>query len=112
MQLEARKFLLDVLTSCDAIQQFTSGKSFEEYTASRLIQSATLREFEVIGEALNRLRKQFPETATEISSLDDIIAFRNRIIHGYDSVDEIIVWNAIQNDLSALRSKVQKLLSS
>jgi uncharacterized protein with HEPN domain len=110
MQLEAKKFLLDVLTSCDAIQEFTAGKSLEDYTASRLIQSATEREFEVIGEALNRLRKLDPETAAEISSLDLIIAFRNRIIHGYDSVDEIIVWSATQNSVPVLRSEVQKLL--
>ena len=110
MQLEAKKFLLDVLTSCDAIKQFTAEKSLEEYAASRLIQSATQREFEVIGEALNRLRKLNPETAAKISSLDLIIAFRNRIIHGYDSVDEIIVWNAIQNHVPPLRSEVQRLL--
>jgi len=111
MQLEARKLLLDILTSCDAVQEFTTGKSLEEYAASRLIQSATQREFEMIGEALNRLRRVCPGIAAKISSLDLIISFRNRIIHGYDSVDELIVWNAIQSNAPLLRNEVQQLLN-
>jgi uncharacterized protein with HEPN domain len=66
--------------------------------------------FEVIGEALNRLRKSAPAVAAKISSTENIIAFRNRIIHGYDSVDDLIVWNTVQNDLPTLRIEVEKFL--
>jgi hypothetical protein len=55
MELEVKKLLLDVLTSCEAIQEFTAGKSFSEYEQSRLLRSATEREFEVIGEALGQI---------------------------------------------------------
>jgi uncharacterized protein with HEPN domain len=91
MEREAKKLLLDILTSCRAIRDFTSGKSFHDYEQTRQLRSATEREFEVIGEALNRLRKSAPEATANISSTEAIIAFRNRIIHSYDSVDDLIV---------------------
>jgi uncharacterized protein with HEPN domain len=110
MEREAKKLLLDILTSCRAIQDFTAGKYFHDYEQTRQLRSATEREFEVIGEALNRLRKFAPDVAAKISSTESIIAFRNRIIHGYDSVDDLIVWNTVQNSLPALCAEVQKLI--
>jgi uncharacterized protein with HEPN domain len=97
MELEVKKLLQDVLTSCEAIQEFTAGKSFSDYEQSRLLRSATEREFEVIGEALGRMRRCNPDASAKITLSDSIIAFRNRIIHGYDSVDDVIVWNTIQH---------------
>ncbi|HEY2081539.1 MAG TPA: HepT-like ribonuclease domain-containing protein [Verrucomicrobiae bacterium] len=111
MELEAKKLLLDVSTSCEAIQEFTTGKSFSDYEQSRLLRSATEREFEVIGEALARLRKLNPNVAGQITSLDAIIAFRNRIIHGYDSVDDVIVWNTIQTHVPVLLTEAKVLLA-
>ena len=111
MEREAKKLLLDVLTSGRAIQEYTSGKTARDYEQSRLLRSATEREFEVIGEALSRLRRLAPEVAAQITSTENIIAFRNRIIHGYDSVDEVIVWSTIQNNLPLLLAEVEKLMA-
>ena len=110
MELEAKKLLLDVLTSCEAIQDFTRGKLFSDYEKSRLLRSATEREFEVIGEALSRLRRLAPNVSAQITSSDAIIAFRHRIIHGYDSVDDVIVWNTVENNVPILLAEVKKLL--
>jgi uncharacterized protein with HEPN domain len=68
------------------------------------------REFEIIGEALNRLDRLAPATAAQITSLRRIVDFRNRIIHGYDSVDDIIVWRTTQQHLPVLKSEVDTLL--
>jgi uncharacterized protein with HEPN domain len=111
MELEIKKLLLDVLTSCEAIQEFTGGKSFTDYEQSRLLRSATEREFEVIGEALGKLRRLSSNVSAQISSLAAIIAFRHRIIHGYDSVDDVIVWNTIQRRVPVLLAEVKKLLA-
>jgi uncharacterized protein with HEPN domain len=110
MEREAKKLLLDILTSCRAIQEFTAGKSLNDYEQSRLLRSATEREFEVIGEALNRLDKLVPDVAAKISSKEQIISFRNRIIHGYDSVDDVIVWSVVQNNLPILSLEVETLI--
>ena len=110
MELEAKKLLLDALTSCEAIQEFTTGKSFRDYEQSRLLRSATEREFEVIGEALNQLRRGAPTVAAQITSLDAIVAFRHRIIHGYDSVDDVIVWSTIQDHTPVLIAEIKTLM--
>jgi uncharacterized protein with HEPN domain len=68
------------------------------------------REFEIIGEALSRLDRLGPATASRISSLRRIVDFRNRIIHGYDSVDDLIVWRTIQDHLPGLKKEVESLL--
>jgi uncharacterized protein with HEPN domain len=111
MELEAKKLLLDILNSCRAIEEFNQGKTFHDYEQSRLLRSATEREFEVIGEALNRLCNSAPAVSVQISSSHAIIAFRHRIIHGYDSVDDVIVWSTLQNNLPVLRNEVEKLMS-
>jgi uncharacterized protein with HEPN domain len=111
MELEAKKLLLDILTSCRAIEEFNRGKTFQDYERSRMLRSATEREFEVIGEALNRLRNLAPAVAAQISSCNAIIAFRHRIIHGYDSVDDVIVWSTLQNKLPELGAEVEKLMA-
>jgi len=68
------------------------------------------RNFEIIGEALNRIRRSDPETAARVPEYDDIIAFRNLLIHGYDVIDHVRVWEVIQADLPRLQGQVQELL--
>ena len=59
------------------------------------------RQFEIIGEALNRLARIDPDTASRITHLQQIIAFRNVLIHGYDIVDLDLIWEAATNLISA-----------
>ena len=91
MRAEEKKLLLDVSEACLGIEQRCAGHTFEQYTADRWFRRAVEREFEIIGEALNRLDRLAPAVASRITSLRHIVDFRNRIIHGYDSVDDVIV---------------------
>jgi uncharacterized protein with HEPN domain len=81
----------------------------ERFMRERLIQDAVIRNFEVIGEAANQLsaelrrRQGFPWSR--------IIAFRNRLIHGYWSVDLLLVWDVVENDLPLLKNEVRRLLA-
>jgi uncharacterized protein with HEPN domain len=59
-------------------------------------QAALERKFEILGEALNRAEQSDPELADHLPELRRIIGMRNRIIHGYDAVDEEILWDAVQ----------------
>ncbi|MCC5914987.1 MAG: DUF86 domain-containing protein [Balneolaceae bacterium] len=68
------------------------------------MQLAIEREFEIIGEALYRLEKVEPDKlADRIPEYRKIIDFRNILAHGYDIIDEAVVWDFVQN-------KVPKLL--
>jgi uncharacterized protein with HEPN domain len=112
MRLEAKKGLEDVRQACVLIQDFTAGKSFADYEASSLLRSAVERQFEIIGEALNRLSKLDAVITATLPDTPRIIAFRNILIHGYDVVDNHVVWDVIQLNLAPLRAEVERLLSS
>jgi uncharacterized protein with HEPN domain len=65
----------------------------------------------LFGEALKRLSKIDPATAEGIHRYQRIISFRNILIHGYDIVDDNVVWDVVAKDLPKLRSQVENLLS-
>ena len=71
-------------------------------------QKAIERNIEIIGEALNRIRKVSPDIA--ISDSRKIVDTRNRIIHGYDSITPDILWLIIKRSLPILRNEVSELL--
>jgi len=112
MQHDAEKHLLDIQKSAADIAEFTEGMSFDDYHQDKLVKAAVERKFEIIGEAMSRLRKELPETADQIREQEKIIAFRNLVIHGYDIVSDPIVWDVIQHKLPSLTNDVAKLLNS
>ncbi len=71
---------------------------------------AVERRFAVIGEALNRLKRDAPEVHARISDTGPINAFRNILVHVYDMIDHGIVWKAIKTDLPRLAGEVEQLL--
>jgi uncharacterized protein with HEPN domain len=99
------KYLSDILMAIKLIEDFT--KEIEDYKAydqDRKTQSAVERQLAVIGEALNHIRKIEP--AIEIENDKQIIAFRNRLIHAHDSIDNSIVWVIINRHLSILKAEI------
>ncbi len=88
MQRDPRAFLWDVQQAADAITEFTAGLDAVGYRTSPLIRSAVERQFEIIGEALNRLSKEAPTLADRVPNLRNIVGFRNVLIHGYAVIDD------------------------
>jgi uncharacterized protein with HEPN domain len=105
-----KKRLLDTIFACQAIRQFTSGLDFPAYEESLLIRSGVERQFEIVGEALNRASELDLDLAEAIPELRRIIGLRNRLIHGYDSVDDEIVWDVVQTKLPILESQIHSVL--
>ena len=110
MKLEAKKLLFDVITACQHIQKFTAGKALDDYLENEMLRAAVDRKFEVIGEALVRLRAKDQKTFQGISASQRAIAFRNRLVHGYDAIDHWTVWETLQNDLPTLKAQAEQLL--
>jgi uncharacterized protein with HEPN domain len=112
MNDKTRKLLFDVLDSGRAIRHWRTGRTYEEYLSDRQFRRAVEREFEIIGEALNRLSDEDARVAAQIAELPRIVAFRNRIIHGYDSVDDASVWGVIEKHLPPLVGQAENLLKA
>ena len=75
-----------------------------------MLRSAVERQFEIIGEALAQLLRLDPNLRSRISDAGRIIAFRNRLIHGYSSVADDVVWGILEANLSSLRDEVATLM--
>lgn len=110
MDNEIKKYLFDIQESIDSIQNYLGDKrDYNVYLADKMLRRAVEREFEIIGEAMSRIEKL--DATIEISSKRQIISMRNRVIHGYDKIDNEIVWGTIVRYLPALKLEIDNLLA-
>jgi uncharacterized protein with HEPN domain len=106
----SRTSLEDVLKSCRFIRTATAGRTLDDYEADEMLRLSVERSFEMIGEALLRVGHAEPELLAAISENRRIVGFRNRLVHGYDAIDNTIVWEIIGVWLPKLCKEVQDLL--
>lgn len=104
------KLLTDILHAGERIQRFLQGVDFERYANDEMLQSAVERQFLIIGEAMARLGREEPETFAQIRDASSIVGFRNVLVHGYDAVDNRVVWAAATVHLPVLLVDVRSLL--
>jgi uncharacterized protein with HEPN domain len=109
MQHDVRKYLLDISTSIESINDFIGDdKNFNAYESNKLVRRAVERELEIIVEATNRILKI--DSNIDISDARRIVNLRNWVIHSYDNVDNILIWGIILKDLPLLKTQVDRLL--
>jgi len=110
MRREALKYLYDIKVAVEKILRFTQGKGESDYLSGELLQSGTERQFEIIGEAIGQLYNLDASAAERIPDFRKMISFRNILIHGYASVDPVIVWGVVEENLSDLQVCVESML--
>ncbi|MGH8746643.1 MAG: HepT-like ribonuclease domain-containing protein [Burkholderiales bacterium] len=110
MQPKTPKLLEDIRDAAAFICEVTRARTLEDYRSERLLRQAIERNFEIIGEAVNRLVQLDPGTAGRITKHRRIVDFRNLLTHGYDLVDHRIVWSTIEEEVPVLLAEVEALL--
>ena len=106
---KGKKYLSDILMAIELIEEFTADiKDFNLYDSDKKTQSAVERQLAIIGEALNHFRRVEPEI--KIENDKQIVAFRNRLVHAYDNLDNSIIWAILSRHILPLKTEVEKLL--
>lgn len=111
MDNDIKTWLYDILNAIVEIESFLNDrpKIFEDYKKDVRTKRAVERNIEIMGEAMNRILN-LDETIA-ISSSRKIVDVRNRIIHGYDSVSDEIIWGIVIKHLPVLKEEVEILLN-
>ena len=110
MDIELKTWLYDILNAIHEIESFLSDSSeFTAYQNDLKTRRAVERNMEIIGEAMNRILSK--DSSIQLSNSRKIVDTRNRIIHGYDSVSDEVMWGIIMNHLPVLKQEVEQLLS-
>jgi uncharacterized protein with HEPN domain len=112
MHERAPKLLADAIAAIEAATSFLQGASLEQYMANAMMRSAVERQLEILGEACSRLDKLDAQMVQTIPDMRLAIGLRNRIIHGYDAVDDAVVHETMQRDLQSLKRALEFELRS
>jgi uncharacterized protein with HEPN domain len=107
---EVKKRLLDALEACREIAEYAEGLDFPSFVSNQMARKAIYYEVGVIGEALNVASTEDPTLGERVPELRRIIGIRHRVFHGYDSVDDEIVWDVVQNKVPVLEGQLSALL--
>ncbi|NOQ26465.1 MAG: DUF86 domain-containing protein [Bacteroidales bacterium] len=110
MDNEIKTWLYDILQSINEIDSYYEDKPkiYEEYRTDIKTKRAIERDIEIIGEAVNRILKK--DNSFKISNAKQIIGTRNRIIHGYDTVSDDLIWSIVINHLPKLKKEISDLI--
>jgi len=111
MRPETAAALYSMHLAASRVLEATRGRTFEEFAQDWLLQSAVERQYEVIGEALSRIRNQDELVYRKVPDGDKIIGLRNVLSHGYDSVDPAILWSIATGRLPELLTLLDALLA-
>jgi uncharacterized protein with HEPN domain len=102
-------YLKDIEQSINEIYEFLPKKrNFLTFQRDLKTQKAVERNIEIIGEAMDRILKVYPDI--KITESRRIVDTRNRIIHGYDSVSADVIWLIVNRYLPILEKEVKELL--
>lgn len=108
MKRDTKILLEDILENIELIKKSANKINKESFLKNRMLQDATVRRLEIIGEAIKNIPKNIKEKHPEIE-WKKVIGTRDIIIHAYFRIDLDIVWGIIEKDLIDLEKKILKI---
>lgn len=108
------KWLYDIKLAVEEINSYfiSEPKTFSNYKSNILLKRATERNFEIIGEAMNRIILRNPNFSELIKDSRAIIGLRNQIIHAYDNISDENIWSILINHLPKLETEINNIIDS
>jgi len=104
-----REYLLDILEAAKLALEYVGDKTREEFFGDLQCQDAVIRRLEIIGEAARRISEETQAAHPDLP-WSDMVGMRNIMIHEYDDVDLVIVWETVNNDLPPLIDALERIL--
>ncbi len=108
---EWRFYLTDMLEFAENVACYSDGFTQDEFIATGLNYDATIRNIELIGEAVTHIPEDIRNSYQHIP-WRQLVATRNRLIHGYLGIDNDTLWSIIQTDIPELIVELQKIINA
>jgi uncharacterized protein with HEPN domain len=102
-------YLLDMLLAARKVVEFTTGVSYEEFLADEVLQHATMRLIQIIGEAAQRVSFGFKQEHPEIP-WREMAGMRNKLVHDYFRMIPQAAWEVVETDILGLISFLEPLV--
>lgn len=112
MNPETAKRLHDALSAGREIQHYAASTTREQFLEERSFQLIFERLFEIVGEAISKAEDEDPTLSTRLPDIRDITGMRNRIAHGYDEVDNELIWSTATDKVPGMCANLEKLLDT
>jgi len=103
-----RVFLHHIFEAIQRIKEYTKHLSYEDFLNNNLVQDATIRQIEIIGEATKHISEKFRNIHKTIP-WRDIAGMRDKLIHGYFGVDLDAVWKTVTEDIPFLEEQFHEI---
>ena len=110
MQHKLDVYLSQLRDAGTELLAFTAGRTLQQYLQDRALRLIVERLFIILGEAMVRVRVNFPETYARLEDAPRVVQFRNFLTHRYDVVDDTQVWRIVEHYLPPLLDEVNLLL--
>ena len=103
------EYLIDILEAAKLALAYVSGKSKDEFLEDTQCQDAVVRRLEIIGEAAGRISDETKSALPDVP-WKEMIGMRNVMIHEYDGIDMVIVWDTIKTNIPTLIASLEKIM--
>jgi uncharacterized protein with HEPN domain len=110
MNNQTRQRLFEAKQACLSIEEFTAGTDFAGYMGNAMMRAAVERQLRIVGEALKRATEADVSLPELLPPIRQMISMCTALIHRYDAVDHMLVWDVVQAKLVPLRQKLEQLL--
>lgn len=111
MRREDRVLILHMIEEAENVASFIAGRSREDLDQDRMLFHALVRAIEVMGEAASKVSSETRAASPDVP-WKTIVAMRNRLIHGYATIDPAVVWATATSDIPSVLPALRALTST